>query len=112
MFNADPYLTATVDEFRIYQGALTPSQISSALAAGPNVLPTPGGGPKLGINLGQGSVTITWPTGGRGYILQSSGVVNTGWTNSNLSVTVQNGQNTATDTISGSAKFYRLQLGP
>ncbi|HZR16605.1 MAG TPA: LamG-like jellyroll fold domain-containing protein [Verrucomicrobiae bacterium] len=110
MFNADPTFTGSVDEFRIYQGALTAGQVASDFAAGPNSVPLPA--PKLGITLGQGKVTITWPASASNYILQSSTSVTGGWGPSGLTVTQQNGQNVATDTVSGSAKFYRLQKGP
>ncbi len=36
MFNADPYLPASVDEFRIYSGALTPAQVAMSQQGGPN----------------------------------------------------------------------------
>lgn len=110
MFNADPYLVGSVDEFRIYQGALSAGQVSSDFAAGPGTIPTPA--PQLGISVGQGKVTITWPAGGVGYILQSSANVAGGWSTAGLTVSQQNGENVATDTLSNSAKFYRLQRGP
>jgi len=109
MFNADPYLTGSVDEFRIYQGALTASAIASDFAAGPNVLPTPA--PSLAIRLGKGTVTISWPANGP-FILATTTNLTSLWSFSTLSATNQNGQNVVTDTISGKAKFYRLQRGP
>lgn len=36
MFNADPYLPASIDEFRIYSGALSPMQVAVIDQAGPN----------------------------------------------------------------------------
>lgn len=109
MFNPDPYLSGSVDEFRIYQGALTASAIASDFAAGPNVISTPA--PSLAIRLGPGAVTLSWPANGR-YILATSANVTGPWAFSSLSATNQNGQNVATDAITGKAKFYRLQLGP
>ncbi len=38
MFNADPYLNASVDEFRIWNGALGPDQVALNDAAGPNTI--------------------------------------------------------------------------
>lgn len=35
-YDADPYLTANIDEFRIYSGALTPAQVALTQAEGPN----------------------------------------------------------------------------
>jgi hypothetical protein len=110
MFNADPTFTGSVDEFRIYQGALTASQVAADFAAGPNVVPLPA--PSLGISLGQGKVTLAWPVSAGNYILQSSSSATGGWSSAGLTVTQQNGQNVATDNVAGSAKFYRLQKGP
>ncbi|HLH53486.1 MAG TPA: LamG-like jellyroll fold domain-containing protein [Verrucomicrobiae bacterium] len=109
MFNADPYITGAVDEFRIYKGALTPGQISSDFAAGPNVIATPA--PSLAIKLASGKVNISWPSGGR-YVLATAANVTGPWTPSSLSTTNQNGMNIATDTPTTGAKFYRLQVGP
>jgi hypothetical protein len=111
MFNADPYLSGTVDEFRIYQGALTPAEVANHYASGPNSLPTPA--PTLGIKLGQGVVTISWPTNGTAaYTLVSSASLTGGWVPFTGTVTTQNGQNLATDTIGSAPRFYRLQRGP
>ena len=112
MFNADPYFTGSVDEFRIYQGALTPSQIASDFAAGPNSVSAPPTGPNLSISHANGTITITWPVSSGSYILQSSSSVTGGWAPSGLNVTQQNGENVATDTVSSGAKFYRLKNGP
>ena len=109
MFNADPYLIGSVDEFRIYKGALTASQVSSDFAAGPNVIATTA--PSLSIQAGAGKVTISWPSAGR-YVLAASTSVTGPWNFASLSTTNQNGVNIATDTICEGAKFYRLQLGP
>jgi glucose/arabinose dehydrogenase len=35
VFNSDPYLNGTIDEFRIYDHALTPSEVTASFTAGP-----------------------------------------------------------------------------
>ncbi|HEY1789947.1 MAG TPA: LamG-like jellyroll fold domain-containing protein [Verrucomicrobiae bacterium] len=35
-YSADPYLSASIDEFRIYNGALTPAQVAMTQLSGPN----------------------------------------------------------------------------
>ncbi len=111
MFNPDPYLTGSVDEFRIYQGALTPAEVASHYAAGPNALPAPA--PSLSIRLGQGAVTISWSTNGTaGYALTATGNLSGGWSSTGLNPTIQNGQNVVSDPIGAAPKFYRLQRGP
>jgi hypothetical protein len=53
-------------------------------------------------------VQISWPTGGA-YTLMSSTNLLGPWSNSGLSITPAGGNDVATDVISGSAKFYRLE---
>jgi hypothetical protein len=111
MFNLDPFLSGSVDEFRIYRGALTAAQVASDYAAGPNALPTPA--PSLGIALGNGRVIISWSTNNTaGYVLQTSTDLKGIWSDSGLTPSAQNGQNVVIDTISSRAKFYRLSKGP
>jgi hypothetical protein len=52
---------------------------------------------------------ISWPVTSAGLNLYSSPNVSGPWSPAGLSISIQNGQNTATDTITGGAKFYRLQ---
>ncbi|HTL59558.1 MAG TPA: LamG-like jellyroll fold domain-containing protein [Candidatus Limnocylindrales bacterium] len=110
MFNPDPYLNGTVDEFRIYQGALTPGQVGSDYAAGPNALPAPA--PSLAIKLEAGIVTISWPTNAGRYILATTTNLASPFSFSNFNPIEQNGQIVVTDSVTNQAKFYRLQLGP
>jgi hypothetical protein len=109
MFNADPYLIGSVDEFRIYQGALTAQAVADNFAAGPNTLPV--SAPSLSIHLGQGTVMITWPAGGP-FILATTTNLPGGWAFSGLSPVLTNGQNAVIDSITNQARFYRLQRGP
>jgi hypothetical protein len=109
MFNADPFFTGSVDEFRIYQGALAASAVASNFAAGPNVVPAPA--PSLAIRLGPGAVTITWPAGVP-YVLATTTNLASGWSLSNLPTTNLNGQISVTDLVTNKARFYRLQRGP
>ncbi len=41
LFSADPYLNGTIDEFRIYDGRLTPQEIATDYQFGPNALALP-----------------------------------------------------------------------
>jgi hypothetical protein len=105
LFPADAYLNATIDEFRIYEGALGATEVAANFSAGPGSLP----GPKLTVTKNGGNIQLTWPTTA-GFTLQTATVITGPWSNSALPVTNQNGQSTATDIISttAGAKFYRL----
>jgi hypothetical protein len=68
--------------------------------------------PALVLNIQQTSATqvrIAWPASLTGVELQSSTSVTGGWGPAGLSVSMENGQSVATDTITGDAKYYRLQ---
>ena len=65
--------------------------------------------PSLNVVKVSGSqVQISWPTGTATYDVQSSASVAGPWTDTGLTISTQNGQDTVTDNITGSAKFYRL----
>jgi len=60
------------------------------------------------VKVSGSQVQISWPTGTASYDVQSSASVAGPWTDTGLTISTQNGQDTVTDTITGSAKFYRL----
>ncbi len=113
MYAGDSGLSGSIDEFRIYAGALTVAQIAADNTAGPNtvVLPPPvAAGPQLTISLAGNNVVLSWPTSATGFTLQSSPKVGTGaaWSAAGGSPGVTNGMNQVAVPLSGSAAFYRL----
>jgi hypothetical protein len=58
------------------------------------------------------SLTLTWPAGTGGYVLQQNSVVNgtSAWSNSPAAVTQVNGQNQVTVPLTSAVQFYRLIL--
>ncbi len=69
LFSADAWLNATIDEFRIYDGRLTPEQIMANEVAGPDALALP---IQLGFMSSPGSLTFTWPDYAVGFVLESN----------------------------------------
>jgi hypothetical protein len=59
---------ATIDEFRMYSGAMEAAQIADDYASGPNSLPVP----KLSIATAGQNLVFTWPDYITGYSLQTS----------------------------------------
>jgi hypothetical protein len=58
-YSADPYLTASVDEFRVWNQALSPSEIEASFEAGPNTVSTnPGTLQRIELSLAQPSLSI------------------------------------------------------
>jgi rhamnogalacturonan endolyase len=62
-WSADPYLNGRVDDFRIYDGALTPDEIAMLLTA-------VGAPPRLAATGGDSQVTVSWPATHKGWHLQ------------------------------------------
>jgi hypothetical protein len=101
---ADPHLNGSIDDFRVYNGVLTPAQIAASYAAGPDpdTLRTTIAGPN--------QVTIYWPATlvTAAYSLQSSSSLTSGiW--SNVGGVSQVGGNYQVTVNSGGAPvFFRL----
>jgi hypothetical protein len=104
---ADPYLLGSYDEFRIYSGLLTAAEITKHFANGPNSLITDVG---LKTSISGGNLTISWPTYGAHFTLQSSSTLGPSASWSTVgTATTQNGTNyQVTVPITGSAQFYRM----
>ncbi|HTI72943.1 MAG TPA: LamG domain-containing protein, partial [Candidatus Limnocylindria bacterium] len=81
VYTGDGFLNGTINEFRIYYGALNASQVAANFAAGPDVIvpivnDTP---PTLSIALSGVNVVLSWPDASTGFVLESSGVLGSGW---------------------------------
>jgi hypothetical protein len=69
----DPFFLGDFDEFRIWNGAMTPTQVAASFTAGPNV---PFCGLCLQIQPGPGkTVIISWPASPIGLSLENSAVI-------------------------------------
>jgi hypothetical protein len=69
LFSADAWLNAAIDEFRIYDGRLTPEQIRANHVAGPDALALP---VRLSFTHSAGMMTFTWPDYGVGFVFEGS----------------------------------------
>jgi hypothetical protein len=68
-FGADPYLNGVLDEFRIYNVALSPNEIAASDALGPNqTLST--ANPSINTAVTPTNLTLTWPLASAGFTLQ------------------------------------------
>jgi hypothetical protein len=73
-YSSDPNGVATVDEFRIYNGVLSPAQVATDYATGPGALPRP----TLSVFLSGNNVVLAWPASSLGYQLQTAATLNAG----------------------------------
>jgi hypothetical protein len=110
---ADAMFQGKYNEFRIWDGALTPEEVAASLAAGPDKLPEPPvSKPTLTIVLSGANVVISWPSAATGFVLESTTALGPGMTWSPVDTTgavEQGGQKSLTVPIEGTAKFYRMR---
>lgn len=105
----DPCTDGSVQEYRIYQGRLSPEEIQASDVLGPNAtLSTTNA--TLSVTASGGSIVLSWPVANAGFAVQS----NTNLSNSSLWTTLTNAptlvgsQWQVTLPNSGNSQFYRL----
>jgi hypothetical protein len=106
----DPMYAGSINEFRIYEGALTAAQVAADYAAGPDALPvlTP---PSLAVGRSGGNLVISWPvSGSSGYALQAVGTLSpvTTWTNVTASPVVVGPNYEVTVPPTGGQLYFKL----
>jgi glycosyl hydrolase family 43/concanavalin A-like lectin/glucanase superfamily protein len=69
LFSADAWLNGSIDEFRIYDGRLTPAEIAANAAAGPDALAIP---VSLTASNSPAGIVLTWPAYAAGFVLETS----------------------------------------
>jgi hypothetical protein len=106
LFSADGWLNATIDEFRIYDGRLTPQEIAADYRFGPDALALPV--TLLQSNSASG-LTFSWPSWAAGFVLETTPALGTSWTTANPSPTLVSDQWWLTQFKTNSQGFYRLR---
>jgi hypothetical protein len=113
LYTADPGLLANVDEFRIYDMALSPGQIAADHALGPNaVIGTNTATVSLMASISGTNTVLKWPTTSALVNVMGSPTLGSGavWTPATGTLTTDGGGNyQLTIPASGSARFFRLQ---
>lgn len=109
---ADPCGVATIDEFRIYNGALSAYRVKNSFAAGPNSLPAPA----LSLAHSGASITLSWPEEASDCTLQTTARLGAGsaWAApaGNPAPVISNGRCQVTLPVGAEAAFYRLVRQP
>lgn len=108
-WNGDPWLNGAIDEFRIYAGQLSPSDIAAAQAVGPDVLLTTN--VALNASQGSGSLSLTWPVAGSGFVLESSSTLgpDADWAPVDAPLVVLGSDNKIMMAATNKAMFFRLR---
>ncbi|MGP8200536.1 MAG: family 43 glycosylhydrolase [Limisphaerales bacterium] len=107
LFAAAPWLNATIDEFRIYDGRLTPAEIAANYQFGPRATSLP---ISLAVSAGASNITLAWPSYAVGYAAQSSPALgaNALWSSVSGSPTLASNRWRQTLPTTNRATFLRL----
>jgi len=108
LFSADAWLVGTIDEFRIYDGRLSPQEIMADYLAGPDALATP---VSLASFPAAQSSTLTWPSYAAGFLLESTPWLGVGaaWSVVTNIVSISNNANWVVLDATNAASFFRLR---
>ena len=106
-FSQDSYFGGRYNEFRIYGGLLSDSDVAADFAAGPDMV---GADYVLHQYSSGNGLTITWGPSATNLVLQSSPVLGAGavWNQVTNAPTLQNGRFEVTVPISADAAYFRL----
>jgi hypothetical protein len=113
LYISDPGLLANIDEFRIYNNALTPAQIAADHALGPDqFIGTTTANVSLSASMAGANLLIKWPTTSALVSLISSPTLGAGanWTAVAGTLTTDgSGNYQMSIPATGTARFFRLQ---
>ncbi len=103
-FGTSP-LNGLLDEIKIYNCALSASQIADAAG-----IPDPNR-PTLNLAALPGAVRLTWTTNATGYLLETNNALTlpAGWAVLTSNYSVLDTNYAVTNAISGATRFYRLR---
>jgi hypothetical protein len=108
LWSNDAWLNGTLDEFRIYDGRLTPEEIAAGYAAGPDTLRQ---GVRLTMTKAAGEFIFGWPSYAPGFTLESSAVLGNGavWSPVSGTPVIVDGLYRQTIPETATAAFFRLR---
>jgi hypothetical protein len=109
LYTADPYLDFSLDEFRIYGGALQTNEIAATQALGPGQLLS-NASPLVGTSVSDDNLILSWPLASAGFTLMSrTNLVIGDWTAvTSPAPQIVGSQWQVTIPLSGDAQYYRL----
>ena len=104
----DPGITGSVDEYRIYQGRLSPEEIKASDVIGPNQLLSTYA--TLSATASGGNVVLSWPVANAGFAVQTKTSLSLGttWTTLTNAPTLVGSTWQLVVPNTGSNKFYQL----
>jgi hypothetical protein len=107
LYNGDPYASLALDEFRIYNGVMSPADVATSQALGPNQVLTTH--VVISAATSAGNLTLSWPEVASGFTLQSRASLTSGsWTTVTPAATLVGSQWQVTVPKTGGTQFFRL----
>jgi hypothetical protein len=107
LFSGDGWLNATLEEFRIYDGRLSPEEIAANHAAGPDALALP---VKISASPDLQGFVLSWPAYAVGFQMETAAVLSAdSWTDVASAPVLINDQWRLTVPASDSVRFFRLR---
>ncbi len=108
LWSGDAWLNATIDEFRIYDGRLSPEEIAADFVAGPDALALP---MTLEMSNAIPNLNLSWPAYGVGFAPQTIAELgtNTGWSSVGSAPVLNNDRWRITVPMLDQTRFYRLR---
>ncbi len=110
LYSGDPYPDFSLDEFRIYSGALQSNEVAATQSLGPGQLLN-NVSPLIGAAASGGSVTLSWPLASAGFTIMSRTNLAAGaWTDiASPAPQIAGTQWQAVVPASGDAQYYQLR---
>lgn len=109
LYSADPYPDFTLDEFRIYNGALQPSDIAATQVLGPDQL-LDSSAPLVTTSVSGNVLTMSWPVASSSFAVAMNTNLSSGnWVPISATPQIVGNQWTVTLPLTNSSAFFRLQ---
>ena len=109
LYSSDPYPDFSLEEFRIYSGALSGSEIAATQVLGPNQLLS-SASPVISTAAAGGNLILSWPVASAGYtVMTRTNLVSGIWLPAVVTPQIVGGQWQAVLSATGNAQFYQLQ---
>ena len=104
----DPGMQGSIDEFRIYNGALTADEIAATQVLGPNQLLS-AASPAISTSAAGDNLTLSWPVASAGYtVLTTTNLATSPWLAAGVTPQLVGNQWQVIVPISQQAQFFQL----
>ena len=107
LYNGDPYASSSLDEFRIYNGVMSPADVAASQLLGPDQVLTTN--VAISAAASAGNLTLSWPAAASGFTLQSRASLTSGsWTAVTPAAALVGNQWQVTVPRTSGTQFFRL----